>query len=33
LQELQALIKYIQINKATDSDWFTIKSSKDGIKW
>lgn len=33
LQELQALIKYIQINKVTDSDWFTINPSKDGIKW
>ena len=27
------MIKYIQINKATDSDWFTITSSKDGIRW
>jgi hypothetical protein len=27
------LIKYIQINKATDSDWFNITSSKDGIHW
>lgn len=33
LQELQALIKYIQINKASDSDWFTITSSKDGLHW
>lgn len=33
MQELQALIKYIQINKATDSDWFNITSSKDGIHW
>lgn len=32
-QELQALIKYIQLNKATDSDWFTITSSKDGTTW
>lgn len=32
-QELQALIKYIQINKASDSDWFTITSSKDGVHW
>lgn len=32
-EELQALIKYIQINKATDSDWFNITSSKDGIHW
>ncbi len=33
MQELQALIKYIQINKASDSDWFTITSSKDGVHW
>ena len=32
-QELQALIKYIQINKGTDSDWFTITSNKDGTYW
>mmetsp|Transcript_5699 Transcript_5699/g.16273 ORF Transcript_5699/g.16273 Transcript_5699/m.16273 type:complete len:166 (-) Transcript_5699:2398-2895(-) len=32
-EELQALIKYIQINKASDSDWFTITSSKDGVHW
>ena len=33
MQELQALIKYIQQNKATDSDWFTITSNKEGTKW
>jgi ufm1-conjugating enzyme 1 len=33
LQELQALIKYIQINKSTDSDWFTITSNKEGTHW
>lgn len=28
------MIKYIDINKATDLDWFTIKpSSKDGTHW
>lgn len=32
-QELQALIKYIQLNKQTDSDWFTVKSNKDGTHW
>lgn len=32
-EELQALIKYIQQNKATDSDWFTITSNKEGTKW
>jgi ufm1-conjugating enzyme 1 len=33
LQELKALIHYIQLNKATDSDWFTITSNKDGTQW
>ena len=33
MQELQALIKYIQLNKARDSDWFTVTSSKDGTSW
>ncbi|KAK9838833.1 hypothetical protein WJX74_004167 [Apatococcus lobatus] len=32
-QELQSLIKYIQLNKQTDSDWFTITSNKDGTHW
>lgn len=33
-QELQALIKYIEINKASDLDWFTIKpSNKEGTHW
>lgn len=33
VQELQALIKYIQIKKSTDSDWFTITSNKEGTHW
>jgi len=33
LQELTALIKYIQLNKASDSDWFTITSNKEGTHW
>lgn len=34
MQELQALIKYIEINKAGDLDWFTIKpSNKEGTHW
>ena len=34
VQELQALIKYIEINKAADLDWFTIKpSNKEGTHW
>ncbi|KAK9819989.1 hypothetical protein WJX72_004848 [[Myrmecia] bisecta] len=32
-EELQALIKYIQLNKASDSDWFTITSNKEGTHW
>ncbi len=32
-QELTALIKYIQLNKASDSDWFTITSNKEGTHW
>ena len=33
-QELQALIKYIEINKAGDMDWFTIKpTNKEGTHW
>lgn len=33
-QELQALIKYIEINKAGDLDWFTIKpANKEGTRW
>lgn len=33
-EELQALIKYIENNKATDMDWFTIKpSNKEGTRW
>jgi len=32
-EELQALIKYIQLNKASDSDWFTITSNKEGTEW
>ena len=33
VQELQALIKYIQLNKSSDSDWFTITSNKEGTHW
>ncbi len=33
-QELQALIKYIEISKAADLDWFTIRpSNKEGTHW
>lgn len=35
-QELQALIQYVQQNKAADSDWFTIApepGSTNGLAW
>ena len=32
-EEYQALIKYIQINKQNDNDWFTVKSNKVGTRW
>lgn len=28
-----ALIKYVEINKAEDNDWFKIESNKEGTKW
>ena len=34
VQELQALIKYIELNKGSDLDWFTIKPvNKEGTRW
>lgn len=32
-EELLALIKYVQNNKASDSDWFKLDSNKEGTKW
>lgn len=32
-QELQALIKYIQMNKESDTDWFTIEPQDGGKAW
>ena len=32
-EEYLALIKYIEINKKEENDWFNIESDKDGIKW
>ncbi|XP_055597163.1 ubiquitin-fold modifier-conjugating enzyme 1 [Uranotaenia lowii] len=32
-EEYQALIKYVQNNKASDSDWFRLESNKEGTKW
>jgi hypothetical protein len=33
LQELQTLITYIQHNKESDTDWFTIQPSDGGKHW
>ncbi|EKX41075.1 hypothetical protein GUITHDRAFT_74934, partial [Guillardia theta CCMP2712] len=32
-EEYTALIKYIQIGKENDSDWFQIESNKEGTVW
>ena len=32
-QELGTLILYINMNKESDTDWFTINPSKDGMHW
>ncbi|CAO1402239.1 unnamed protein product [Diamesa serratosioi] len=32
-EEYQALIKYVQQNKSSDSDWFRLESNKEGTKW
>ena len=32
-EEYLALIKYIEINKKEENDWFKIESDKEGIKW
>ena len=32
-QEYTALIKYVQLNKGSDQDWFTISSNKEGTHW
>ncbi|XP_065072628.1 LOW QUALITY PROTEIN: ubiquitin-fold modifier-conjugating enzyme 1 [Ochlerotatus camptorhynchus] len=32
-EEYQALIKYVQNNKTSDSDWFRLESNKEGTKW
>jgi len=31
-EELLSLIKYVEINKAEDNDWFKIESNSDGTK-
>uniref|UniRef100_A0A915JW26 Ubiquitin-fold modifier-conjugating enzyme 1 n=1 Tax=Romanomermis culicivorax TaxID=13658 RepID=A0A915JW26_ROMCU len=32
-EEYQALIKYVENNKAADIDWFRLESNKDGTRW
>eukprot|EP00929_Paragymnodinium_shiwhaense_P069728 TRINITY_DN35182_c0_g1_i1.p2 TRINITY_DN35182_c0_g1~~TRINITY_DN35182_c0_g1_i1.p2 ORF type:complete len:164 (-),score=42.75 TRINITY_DN35182_c0_g1_i1:362-853(-) len=32
-EELTALIKYVEINKENDHDWFHVESNDDGTKW
>eukprot|EP00474_Spongospora_subterranea_P009293 CRZ09751.1 hypothetical protein [Spongospora subterranea] len=32
-QELKALIKYVQLNKEADHDWFKISADKTGVNW
>eukprot|EP00287_Rhodomonas_sp_CCMP768_P006516 CAMPEP_0196736196 /NCGR_PEP_ID=MMETSP1091-20130531/14332_1 /TAXON_ID=302021 /ORGANISM="Rhodomonas sp., Strain CCMP768" /LENGTH=165 /DNA_ID=CAMNT_0042079897 /DNA_START=30 /DNA_END=527 /DNA_ORIENTATION=- len=32
-EEYTALIKYIQIGKESDTDWFQIESNKEGTTW
>uniref|UniRef100_A0A1B6CWL9 Ubiquitin-fold modifier-conjugating enzyme 1 n=1 Tax=Clastoptera arizonana TaxID=38151 RepID=A0A1B6CWL9_9HEMI len=32
-EEYQALIQYVQNNKASDNDWFRLESNKEGTRW
>ncbi|VDN54983.1 unnamed protein product [Dracunculus medinensis] len=32
-EEYEALIAFININKANDSDWFRLESNNDGTRW
>mmetsp|Transcript_26095 Transcript_26095/g.36729 ORF Transcript_26095/g.36729 Transcript_26095/m.36729 type:complete len:184 (-) Transcript_26095:1860-2411(-) len=32
-EEYIALIKYVQINKEADNDWFYLESNKSGTRW
>eukprot|EP00127_Corallochytrium_limacisporum_P004017 Clim_evm66s156 gene=Clim_evmTU66s156 len=32
-EEYGALIKYIELNKARNNDWFNITSTEDGLNW
>merc|ERR1712086_1109704 len=32
-EEYAAIIKYVQISKESDNDWFKIESNEDGTRW
>eukprot|EP00735_Rhodelphis_limneticus_P005827 TRINITY_DN17873_c0_g1::TRINITY_DN17873_c0_g1_i1::g.11762::m.11762 TRINITY_DN17873_c0_g1::TRINITY_DN17873_c0_g1_i1::g.11762 ORF type:complete len:192 (-),score=36.41,sp/Q178A5/UFC1_AEDAE/69.14/2e-82,UFC1/PF08694.6/5e-83,RWD/PF05773.17/8.7e+02,RWD/PF05773.17/0.043,DUF3492/PF11997.3/0.11 TRINITY_DN17873_c0_g1_i1:28-525(-) len=32
-EEFLAIIKYVELNKSNDNDWFKIESNKNGTKW
>ncbi|XP_029921036.1 ubiquitin-fold modifier-conjugating enzyme 1 [Myripristis murdjan] len=32
-EEYQALIRYVEQNKAADNDWFRLESNRDGTRW
>eukprot|EP01107_Rhizomastix_libera_P011327 TRINITY_DN28755_c0_g1_i1.p1 TRINITY_DN28755_c0_g1~~TRINITY_DN28755_c0_g1_i1.p1 ORF type:complete len:171 (-),score=20.62 TRINITY_DN28755_c0_g1_i1:53-565(-) len=32
-EEYAALIKYVELNKETDNDWFEIEANKTGTRW
>ena len=32
-EEYIALIKYVELNKEKDNDWFKLESDKEGKKW
>uniref|UniRef100_A0A2P2HWK6 Ubiquitin-fold modifier-conjugating enzyme 1 n=1 Tax=Hirondellea gigas TaxID=1518452 RepID=A0A2P2HWK6_9CRUS len=32
-EEYHALIKYVEMNKSQDNDWFRLESNKEGTRW
>lgn len=32
-EEYKGLIAYVEMNKASDSDWFRLESNKEGTRW
>uniref|UniRef100_A0A3Q1F8U8 Ubiquitin-fold modifier-conjugating enzyme 1 n=1 Tax=Acanthochromis polyacanthus TaxID=80966 RepID=A0A3Q1F8U8_9TELE len=32
-EEYQALIRFVEQNKAADNDWFRLESNADGTRW